>query len=192
MAEMKLDGGTTEKRSMLVPVVIALLVLAAVGAWFAKVYLHPAVTGAVDKVELFPVHTTFARPAGTMIGDDQTEDDLYVIAEVTLHDKSEVPLFIKSIDGAFTTDDGIEVKATAIQKNDLPRLAAMFPRMKPAVDAAGPSPLLRESTIPAGGSGSGYILFVYNIPQAIWDKRKAATVSIDFYHQDPVTLQVPR
>jgi hypothetical protein len=192
VAEIKLDGGEAKQRSMLVPILLAILVLAAGGAWFAKVYLHPEVTGSVDKVALFPVHSVFKRPAGTVVGEDQMEDALYVIANVNLKDHTEVPLFIKSLDGTFTTDDGLEVHASAIEKADLPRLAAMFPKMKAAVDAAGSAPLLRESSIPTGGSGSGYVIFVYNVPQPIWEKRKAATVKIDFYHQDPVTLQIPK
>jgi hypothetical protein len=192
VAEMKLDGGEAKQRSMLVPIVLALLVLGAAGAWFAKVYLHPAVTGTVDRVALFPVHTVFKRPSGTVVGADQTEDALYVLARVTLSDHSEVPLFIKDITGNFTTDDNTQVQASAIEKADLPRLAAMFPAMKAAVDATGPDPLVREGSVPPGTSGSGYVVFVYNIPQAIWDKRKAAAVSVDFYHQDPVTMQVPK
>jgi hypothetical protein len=192
VAEMKLDGGEAKQRSMLVPILLALVVLAAAGAWFAKVYLHPAVTGTVDKVTLFPVHTTFKRQTGMMVGADQAEDALYVIAQVTLKDASEVPLFIKDITGTFTTDDDVQVKASAIEKADLPRLAAMYPAMKTAVDAAGPVPLVREGSVPAGQSGSGYVVFIYNVPLAIWEKRKAATVSLDFYHQDPVTLQVAK
>jgi hypothetical protein len=188
---MKLDGGQTS-RSMLVPILIALVLLGIAGAWFAKIYLHPEVSGAVDKVELFPVHTTFTRPAGTVVGEDQQEDATYVVAEVTLKDHSEVPLFIKDITGTFTTSDGLEVQASAIEKNDLPRLAAMFPAMKPKVDSAGTAPLTREQTIPVGGSGSGYVIFAYNVPQAIFDKRKEATVSFDFYHQDKVTLKFPK
>jgi hypothetical protein len=192
VAELTLDGGETKQRSMLIPILVAVLVLAAAGAWFARVYLRPAVTGTVDTVTLYPVHSVFKRPSGMVIGPDQTEDALYVIAEVTLHDHSEVPLFLKAINGTFTTDDNIEVQTSAIEKADLPRLAAMFPKMKAAVDAAGPVPLVREGTVPAGGSGSGYVVLVYNVPQAVWDKRKAATVSFDFYHQDPVTLTVPK
>jgi hypothetical protein len=192
VAEIKLDGGETKQRSMLVPIVLALLVLGVAGAWFAKVYLHPAVTGTVDKVELYPVHTVYKRQGGMLVGADQTEDALYVVAKVTLQDHSEVPLFIKDITGTFTTDDGTEVHASAIEKADLPRLAAMFPKLKPAMDATGPDPLVREGTVPVGASGSGYVVLMYNIPQPIWDKRKAATVSVDFYHQDPVTLQVPK
>jgi hypothetical protein len=192
VAEIKLDGGEEQQRSMLVPILLALLVLAVAGAWFAKVYLRPAVTGTVDRVELFPVHTVYTRPSGAMVGADQTEDALYVIAKVTLQDHSEVPLFLKDITGTFTTADDLEVQASAIEKADLPRLAAMFPKMKPAFDATGPAPLARESSVPVGGSGSGYVVFSYNVPQAVWDKRKAATVSFDFYHQDRVTLQLPK
>ncbi len=191
MAEMKLDGGEAKQRSMLMPVVLALVVLAALGAWFARVYLRPGVTGAVDRVEVFPVHSVYTREAGT-VGADQVEDTLYVIADVALTDRSEVPLFLKDINGTFTMEDGTVMQASAIEKVDLPRLMAMFPKMKPVADAAGPAPLVRESQVPAGATGRGWVVFAYNVPQNIWEKRKAADVSFDFYHQDRVTLPLPK
>lgn len=192
MAEMRLDGGEVKQRGMLVPVLLALVLLAAGGAWFAKVYLHKEVTGTVDRVGVFPVHTVYARGSGILVGDSQTEDVTYVVPNVVLTDHTQVPLFVKSINGSFTMEDGSVMQATAIEKADLPRLAAMFPKMKPAIDAAGSAPLQSLESIAPGATAGGYVVFAYNVPQSVWDKRKSADVSIDFYHQDRVTLPLPK
>lgn len=192
MAEMRLDGGEVKQRGMLVPVLIALVLLAAGGAWFAKVYLHKEVTGTADRVGVFPVHSVFTRGGGILVGENQTEDVTYVVPNVVLTDHTEVPLFVKSISGSFTMEDGTVMQATAIEKSDLPRLAAMFPAMKPAIDKAGPTPLQALPSIAPGATAGGYVVFAYNVPQAIWDKRKSSDVSIDFYHQDRVTLALPK
>jgi hypothetical protein len=192
MAEMKLDGGKAKQRGMLVPVMIALVILAALGGWFAKVYLHKEVTGAVDRVGLFPVHVEYKRGSGMLVGENQSEDVTYVIANVALTDHTEVPLFVKDIKGSFTMEDGTVMQADAIEKVDLPRLAAMYPKMQPAVDSTGPVPLQSLPSVAPGATAGGYVIFAYNVPQAVWDKRKAADVSLDFYHQDRVTLALPK
>jgi hypothetical protein len=191
MAEIKLEG-EPKQRGMLYPVLGALVVLAILGGWFAKVYLHPAATGSISHVELFPVHTQYTRAGGMLVGADQTEDALYVIADVALTDKSEVPLFLKSINGSFTMNDGTVMQANVIDKNDLPRLMLMFPKLKPLADATSPAPLERESKVAVGSTGHGYVVLSYNVPKEVWDKRKSAEVTVDFYHQDPVSLPLPK
>ncbi len=192
MAEMKLDGGDKQQRGMLVPILVALVILAVVGAWFAKVYLHPEVTSKAGNLQTFEYEAKYARGGGMLVGENQSEIVTYVIADISLKDNTEVPLFLKTIDGSFTMDDGTVMTANAIEKADLPRLAAMFPAMKPKVDAVAPEPLLRESSIAPGATGHGYVIFAYNVPQAVWDKRKAADVTISFYHHETVKVDLPK
>lgn len=192
MAEMKLDGGDKKQRGMLVPILIALALLAAAGAWFAKVYLHPEITATAGPLQTFEYTAKYARGGGMLVGENQTDVVTYVIADIALKDNIEVPLFLKSIDGTLTMEDGTIMTANALEKADLPRLAAMFPDMQPKVDAVAPAPLLRESSIAPGATGHGYVIFAYNVPQAVWDKRKAADVSIAFYHQETVKVKLPK
>jgi len=192
MAEMKLDGGNTQQRNMLVPILVAIVLLAVGGAWFAKVYLHPEVTATAGQLQTFEYTAKYQRGGGVLVGQDQQEVVTYVIADIALKDNTEVPLFLKTIDGSLTMEDGTVMTASAIEKADLPRLAAMFPDMKPKVDAVAPAPLLRESTIAPGATNHGYVIFAYNVPQAVWDKRKAADVTITFYHQDTVKVSLPK
>lgn len=192
MAEMKLDGGNKQQRGMLVPIIFAVVLLAALGAWFAKVYLHPEVSPTAGKVQTFEYTAKYQRGGGMLVGEDQSEVVTYVIADIALKDNTEVPLFLKTIDGSLTMEDGTVMTASAIEKADLPRLAAMFPDMKSKVDAVAPSPLLRESTIAPGATNHGYVIFAYNVPQAVWDKRQAANVTITFYHQDTIKVALPK
>ena len=177
---------------MLLPVGLALLVLAGVGAWFAHVYLHPSVTGAVNRVLLYPVHVEYKQTTGIAGSANQTNDELYVVADLTLHDQSEVPLFISGFAGSFTMEDGTEMESSVIATADVPRLLAMYPKLKSDVDATGLAPLATESTVPKGTTAHGYVVLTYNVPQSIWDKRKEADVTVKFYHQDPLTMPLPR
>ncbi len=177
---------------MLVPILLALLVLAAAGAWFAKTYVHASVAGSVDRVALFPLHVEYKRGPGMLVGANETQDELYVVADVSLTDRTEVPLFIKELTASFIGQDGSMFEAHVIDKNDLPRLMTMFPKLKATVDGVGTPPLVREETIAKGASGRGYLVLLYNIPQSVWDTRKSAEVSIDFYHQDKLTLPIPK
>lgn len=194
MAELKLHSG--ERRSMLVPILLAVLLLAAAGAWFARVYVHPAVTGSVSAASVYPVHVEYKGPKyqgpAAMVTANQTEDALYVVANVTVQNHSEVPLFLSSFHGGFTLEDGSVMQASLIETTDLPRLLKMFPQLKTLTDATGTQPLQRDQTVAKDASGRGYLVMYYNIPPGIWEKRKAAEVNIDFYHQDPLTLSLPR
>jgi hypothetical protein len=192
MAEMKLDGGNKQQRGMLIPIIVAIVILAAAGGWFAKVYLHPEVTATAGPLQTFEYTAQYARGGGILVGENQSDVVTYVIADIALKDNTEVPLFLKTIDGTLTMEDGTVMTANALEKTDLPRLAAMFPAMQPKLDAVAPAPLLRESTIAPGATAHGYVIFAYNVPQDVWNKRKASDVSISFYHQETVKVTLPK
>ena len=190
MAEISLTGGTEPRRSMLVPILLALVVLAALGAWFAKVFLHPEAAGTVTHTEVYPVHSVFEKPFGA-VGDAQTEDALYVVAQVALTDREKVPLFLKDITGSFTGDDGAAYQANVITAKDLPRLHQMFPKLAALTTASG-RPLTADSTVAPHTTGKGYIVLLFNTTEAAWQKRKSAEIRIEFYHQDSISIAVPK
>ena len=192
MADITFASGT-KQRSMLLPLVLALLVLALLAAWFARIYLRPSVTGSVSRVTLYPVHVDYKRAATGIVGaPDQSEDELYVAADITLDDHAEVPLFLSGFEGSFTMDDGTVMEANVISNANLPRLMLMFPKLKTAVDTTGSTPLLAESTVPKGTAAHGYVVLSYNVPQSVWDRRKSADVTVKFYHQDPLTMRLQK
>ena len=190
MADLSLTGGTEPRRNMLVPILLALVVLAALGAWFAKVFLHPEAAGIVTHTDAYPVHSVFEKPFGA-VGEAQTEDALYIVAQVALTDREKVPLFLKDITGSFTGDDDSSYQANVIAAKDLPRLHQMFPKLATLTTAAG-QPLTADSTVAPNTTGKGYIVMLFNSTEAAWQKRKSAEIKIDFYHQDTVALAVPK
>ena len=182
-----------KQRSMLLPILLALVVLACLGGWFARVYVRPSVTGSVRRVTLYPVHVEYKKPTGGIVGTaPQTEDELYVVTDIALKDRSELPLFISGFEGTLTMEDGTVMDSSVIGNADLPRLLQMWPQLRSAIDATGSSPLLTESTVPKETEAHGYVILTYNVPQAVWDKRKSADVTVKFYHQGPLTMALRR
>ncbi len=191
MSDVTFGGGEGEpRRSMLLPILLALVVLAIGGLWFSRVYLRPSVVGTVTKSALFPVHVEFEKPFGT-VGAGQTEDAIYVVAQVSLKDQASVPLFVKEVAGSFIAEDGSLSRANVISARDLPRLQQMYAGLRDLMQQNG-EPLNAERNIAPGTTGSGYVVMLFNATQADWEKRKSAEVDIDFYHQDSIKLSVPK
>jgi hypothetical protein len=177
-----------ERRNFLVPIVIV-LALAAVA--FGLIYAftpHRVAELSVTHTAILPTHTVFESKSIMVGARDQAEDDLYVVATVKIEDKLRLPIFIKDITGTLTTSDGAQVSASAAQKNDLQSIYTSFPKLKPMTSA----PLLRETAIQPGQSAEGMVLLHFSVPQSAWDQRSGATITIDTYHQGPLTVDIPK
>jgi hypothetical protein len=185
MAELTFSQ--SERRSFLVPILIALAVLAIAGAGIYLYMPHRVADLAVTHTAILPTHTVFKSETMLVGAQQQAEDDLYVLATVRIDDRLRLPLFIKDITATLTTPQG-EATASAVQKNDLPNLYVTFPALKPLASA----PLLRETAIQPGGHAEGMVLLHFPTTQAVWDQRKSATVTIDFYHQGPLSVTIPK
>jgi hypothetical protein len=182
-----LNFSQPERRSFLIPGLIALAVLGVVFALLLGLNPHRIADITITHTAILPTHTVYK--SGTMVvgREDQTQDDLYVLATVRVEDKLKLPLFIKDITATLTTPDG-ETTTPAIAKNDIPNLYVTFPALKPL---AGP-PLLRETTIQPGEHAEGMVLLHFPVTQEIWDQRTSAVVTIDFYHQGPLSVTIPK
>jgi hypothetical protein len=177
-----------ERRNFLVPV---LAVAAIVAAIFVLVHLFAqkrAVEASVTKVAILPTHTSFSNGSRVVGHADAAEDDLYVLATVRVHDEdSRLPLFIKDLTGTLTTQDGVDIATSAVEKNDLDSVYMAFPSLK---SMSGP-PLLREIEIAPGATAEGMVMLHYSASEAAWKQRKSASVTVEFYHQDPITVPIP-
>ena len=176
-----------ERRSFLVPGIIAVAVLGAVFVLVFTLNPHRIADLTVTHTAILPTHTVFASGSMVVGRPDQAQDDLYVLTTVHIKDDLRLPLFIKDITGTLSTADGDET-TSAVQKRDLDSLYVSFPALKPMASA----PLLRETQIAPGQSAEGMVLLHFTQPQTAWDQRKAATVTIDFYHQGPLTVTIPK
>jgi hypothetical protein len=183
-----LNFSQPERRSFLVPGLIAVAVLAIVFVLVFTLNPHNIADLSVTHTAILPTHTVFNSGSMLVGAQEQAEDHLYVLATVRVDDKLKLPLFIKDITGTLTLADDTEATTSAVEKLDLPNLYITFPALKPL---AGP-PLLRETEIAPGQHAEGMVLLHFPVPQTAWDQRKSATVTIDFYHQGPLSVTIPK
>ncbi len=177
-----------ERRSYLVPALLALVVLAIfLGYFFWRTPMRMA-NATVTHVAVFPVHTTLDSGSHLVGIGDQAQDDLYVLVNVRIDNRLHIPLFLSDFNAAYTAPDDTVTETNAVEANDLNNLALTFPAMKPLET----TPLLRESTIPADSHAEGMVILHFLIPQSDWDQRKSATLTITFYHQGSMTIPIPK
>lgn len=184
----ELTFAQSERRNFLVPILIALVI---VGGAFAWVYMRPHKIAdlAITHVAVVPEHTVFKGLSKVVGHQDEVQDDLYVLTTVSIDNRLKIPLTINDMSGTLNgPDDSVEpITATAIGKSDLDNLYVTFPALKPL---AGP-PLTPETDIQPGGHAEGMVLLHFPAAQADWDKRKSATLTINFYKQGPFTVTIP-
>ncbi|HEY5055994.1 MAG TPA: hypothetical protein VII58_07525 [Acidobacteriaceae bacterium] len=177
-----------ERRNFLVPAVVVITIMAIA---FALVYFflpHRTVDAQVTHVSFLPLHTSYSNGSRVIGRVDASEDDLYVLATVRVHDQLGIPLFIKDLTGAVATQDSTDITTSAVEKNDLASVYEALPSLK---SMSGP-PLLREIEIAPGATAEGMVMLHYSLTEAAWKQRKSASITIDFYHQDPITVAIPQ
>jgi hypothetical protein len=186
MAE--LTFAQSERRNFLVPGLIALATLAIGLAVFSWLNPHRVPSVTVTHASTLPTHTVFKTDTKLVGAQDQAQDDFYVLATVHIDNRLKYPLTINEITGTFNAPDDTVETTTAIGKNDLPNLYVTFPALKPL---SGP-PLLPETTTEPGAQTEGMVLLGFPVTEADWNQRKSATITLTFYHQDPITVVIPK
>ena len=186
----ELTFSQSERRNFAGPILIALAVLAIAGV---AIYLYipkSVATLTIPHTAVHAEHTVFKTDSKLVGHQDQTMDDLYVLATVHIDNRLKIPLTIDDITGALTpTDDSVEpATASAIGKNDLDGMYVTFPALKPL---SGP-PLARETTISPGDHAEGMVMLHFPVAEADWNNRKSYSVTITFYHQEPLTVTIPK
>ena len=188
MSMPDLSFSQAERRSYLIPALVAFAILAiAAGIFFWRTPIR-TVDLSVPHTATLPTHTVFHTDTRLVGASDAAEDAFYVLATVRIHNNLHVPIFIKDISGTFTAQDGSVVTSSAVEKSDLPNLFVAFPKLKPLAS----TPLYREATIEPGADGEGMIVLNFPIDQDMWNKRKSATIAIDLYHQGQFTTEIPK
>jgi hypothetical protein len=181
-----------ERRSYLVP--LAIVFLLALAAAFAIYRFFPNRFARLTVVSsrAVPVRTVFSGKgisgAGFSVLGDTTEEDLYTVVTIRIEDDMKLPIFLKDIRATVTEPDGSQQEVSALEKKDVDAVFTTYPALK---QAAGPL-LLRETEIAPGGSAEGTIVLHFNGPMTLWDDRSGATVTLDTYHQGPLTVSVPK
>ncbi len=181
------------RRNLLLPILLALAVLAA--AIFAVLRFTPHSTAdvVVTRTTVYPSHIVF-KSNSIVLNSDQAQDDLYILTTLRITNHLRLPLFLKDFIATLIPSaqtGGLPLTASAVEKPDLANLFATFPAIRKLADTQGAQPLYRETKIDPGQTAEGYIVLHFSGPQALWDHRENATISIDLYHQPSLTADIP-
>lgn len=167
--------------------VITLLVIA------AYVYFNekpPVVSGEILHLTAYPIHreshtrifaTQSTAPA------ENTFDQVIVIADVRLHNQSEGPLFLSDMSALLKLPTE-EDRSLAAIVSDYNRVFIAYPQLAPMKQ----QPLLRDTTIPAGATAEGQLVFNYPITKEQWDQRQSLNLVLSFTHQKDLVLLAPQ
>jgi hypothetical protein len=194
MLEPDLQIAPPLDQNRLIPkLVIAGVVMILIGV--AVYLLNPRKTAEikVQKTELFAPHTELKQmpSSSQMIGaPPESEDDVYVVATVSITDKLRLPIFLDSVSATMTTDTG-STQATNVSPLDLPRLEQIFPQITPLVSPPAAPPLRFEDAVSPGATRVGTIVFLFpQISAKAWSAKKSATLTVNLAH-DAAPINVP-
>ncbi|CAN5645661.1 hypothetical protein BH10ACI4_BH10ACI4_30110 [soil metagenome] len=183
------------RRNLVAPILIAVVVLAVAAALILTFTPHSTAKVSVQKTAVYASHIVL-KSDSLVIGRDTVQDDIYVLVTLDIVNNLRLPLFLKDFTATLTptNPDGSEAEtftSSAVEKTDIPNLYTSFPALKTKATEAGPL-LLRETQIDPGKSAAGTVILHFPATQATWDKRKSATLNIDLYHQQPLTIEIPK
>jgi hypothetical protein len=144
----------------------------------------PVATGEIEQVWVHPQHTeTSGFDANGAAMPVETYDQIYVFAQVKLHNQSKQPLFVHSITTDATLDDGIH-SSYAATASDYDRVFVAYPSMPvPHGNALSP-----QATINPGQTVEGTIVSAFRIPKAQWDARKSLDFTFAIQYQPNLKL----
>jgi hypothetical protein len=175
------------RRNLLVPVLVAFLIMGLAIALVIRVTPNKTAELSISRTTIFPTHTVF-KSESTLIGHDQTENDLYILTNLRIDDRLSLPLFVKDFTAVLTTAEGETLTTSAAEQQDIPTIFASFPAIKPLAS----DPLLRDITIKPGQSAEGMILLHFPITKSVWDRRSNAELTVNFYHQGQQNINISR
>ncbi len=176
-----------ERRSFLVPILLAVALLAA-AAGFA-IHFYPATTVDIAHLNttLLPTHTVF-KSNSIVLGPPQTSDVLFVASTIRVDNKLRIPITLDDFSCTFTDPTGAVLTVKASTNSDLAAQQTSFPAIKPLMA----TPLRRDLSIDPGKSASGTILLSFPFTKEQWDARKSATIQVDIYHGQHLYVDIPK
>jgi len=169
--------------------VSAVIVVLAIGAYVYFGQKPPAAAGEVTHLTAYPIHkTTNNIPYGSHAARvEQTFDEMIVVAQVRLHNQTEGPLFLSEM-SCLVGLPGEEHRSMAASATDYERVFVAYPELLPMKQ----QPLLRDTTIPAGETVEGQLIFNYPITKDQWDLRRSVDITVSFLHQNDLVLPAPQ
>lgn len=170
--------------------IAAVLVTLAIGAYAYFGQKPPVAAGEITHLTAYPIHRVSnsalaAEPRAAKV--ENTFDEIVVIAEVRLHNQSKGPLFLSDM-YAVVSLPGEEHRSFAASAKDFNRVFVAYPELNPTKQ----QPLVRDTTIPAGETVAGQVIFNYPITKDQWDLRRSLDLTVSFLHQNDLTLPAPQ
>ncbi len=176
--------------------ILSLLILAAVAAAIFYFNPHKVSELKVTNVDIYAPRTTFgaldgSTPNGMHVLDaptTSTENDLYIIAHVSLTDKLRLPLFITGATAHVKLGDGSDLEANLLSASDLKRLAVIFPSLRQRAS----NPISDGDEIAPGETRIGTMVLPFpGQTEDAWHNKKAGTLTIQLRNQGPQTTTLP-
>ncbi len=176
-----------ERRSFLVPILLALAVLAA-GFFAVHRYLLPPGIITLDQLNtaILPA-TTVYKTDSMVVAADEIDSTLFVASTVRLDNQLRFPITIDDISLTLTDRTGAEMTLKALRKSELANAELSFPKLT----AIAGTPLQPETEIPPHQSAEGTVVFSFPLSDSVWNTRNSAVLQITPYHQPPVTVTIP-
>jgi len=167
-------------------VLVAFVILGILIALVIRFTPHRTADLSLLKTSTYAAHTVFT-PGSIVVNSNTAEDDLYLVADLRIEDRLNLPIFLKDFTATIVTAEGETLHASAVEKPDLESLYTTFPAVRKLASA----PLLRETFLSPAGSTEGTLIFRFTGTQETWDKRQSARIIVDFYHQGPLAITIP-
>ena len=176
-----------ERRSFLLPVLLALIVLALAGATITHFFPTTTVKAEMVHTEVLPT-TTVYKAESNVVGQDEVAETLFIASTLRVDNQTRVPVYVDNISLTLTDSTGAEMTEKALTKQDIATVEQSFPKLQSLVHP----PLLQDAAIDPGKSAQGTNLFSLRVPETLWNSRTSAVVKIDLYHQQSVFVTLPK
>lgn len=187
----ELSFGTEEKTSPLKTILIVVFCVLLGGGAFWYMNSRTITALSVPKVQLYAAHTQTAASPGSVheVGQlGESQDDLYVVATLRIHNNISLPVYLNSIDATYTAPDDSVIDTKAPSHSDLLRLEQIFPDILPLMV----KPIdLNDGILPGATTEGTVLLHFSGLTAQTWKSRKSAVITLNFAHQPPETVTIP-
>jgi hypothetical protein len=181
-------------RKVLLLIVAVCLAFAGVWCYVFLTTKPPVAAGVITQIAAVPIHTEM-KTGGTaeegVGGGVETTDELFVLVNATVRDRTKIPLFPFEQMGKLTTQLGEQKQARALSTYDMMRAFRAYPALAAAhAGMAGPA-LARETTLKPNEAEHGLVLFMFPLTKADWDSRRSFDLDISFRWQKDLVVMEP-
>ncbi len=178
---------SSERRPFLLPFLLAVLGFAFAALFVIHFFPRTAVKAEAVQTDVLPT-TTVYKAQSIVVGQNEVAQTLFVASTVRVENGMRMPIYVNSVSLTLTDPTGAELTGKALSKQDIASVEQSFPKLKSLVQLPG----LQDAAIDAGKSAQGVSVFSLSIPKTLWDARTSAVVKIDLYHQQSVSLTLPK